>query len=115
MICSAAKRVCLRSPLRLHQAVRAFSALTDFKLADIGEGIYEVELIQWFVKEGDMVKEFDKICEVQSDKANVEITSRYSGKIESLCHGVGDLARVGKAPVKIRTEGGEGGGEEASD
>lgn len=118
MICSAAKRVCLR-PLRLHHAElhrltkRGFSALTDFKLADIGEGIYEVELIQWFVKEGDTVNEFDKICEVQSDKANVEITSRYSGKIESLCYGVGDLARVGKPLVQIRTsEAGEEGNDE---
>lgn len=45
-----------------------------------GEGIKECELIQWFVKEGDEVEEFGRICEVQSDKASVEITSPYAGK-----------------------------------
>lgn len=37
-------------------------------LADIGEGIAEVEMMQWFVREGDAVRQFDRLCEVQSDK-----------------------------------------------
>ena len=47
--------------------------------ADIGEGIAECEIIRWFVAPGDRIAQFDKVCEVQSDKANVEITSRYDG------------------------------------
>ena len=39
-----------------------------FLLADIGEGIAEVELLQWFVSEGDTINQFDNVCEVQSDK-----------------------------------------------
>ena len=58
--------------------------LTPFLLADIGEGIAEVEVLQWFVEPGEHVKQFDKVCEVQSDKANVEITSRFDGIVESL-------------------------------
>ena len=41
----------------------------------------QVELLQWFVAEGQTIKAFDRICEVQSDKATVEISSRYDGKV----------------------------------
>lgn len=51
---------------------------------------------EWFVKEGDVVAQFDNICEVQSDKASVTITSRYDGKIVKLYHKVDDIALVGK-------------------
>mmetsp|Transcript_31622 Transcript_31622/g.51558 ORF Transcript_31622/g.51558 Transcript_31622/m.51558 type:complete len:555 (-) Transcript_31622:221-1885(-) len=77
---------------------------TPFLLADIGEGISEVELLQWFVSPGDNVAQFDRVCEVQSDKAAVEITSRFDGIVESLCGGVGDMMFVGKPLLYIATE-----------
>ena len=36
-------------------------------------GIKEVQIIQWFVEQGARVEQFDKICEVQSDKATTEV------------------------------------------
>lgn len=48
------------------------------------------------MKEGQEVSEFDNICEVQSDKASVTITSRYDGKILKLHHKIDDIALVGK-------------------
>lgn len=74
-------------------------------MADIGEGIAEVELIQWFVKEGDRVEEFDKICEVQSDKATVEIKAPKEGVISKLYHQVGDMAKVGQPLVDFTVDG----------
>lgn len=92
-----------RSVRSFHSSYIAW-AKTPFKLADIGEGISEVELIQWFVKPGDKVEEFSKICEVQSDKAAVEITSRYEGTIMKLHHEVGAIAKVGSVLVDIETQ-----------
>ncbi|KAE9355595.1 Lipoamide acyltransferase component of branched-chain alpha-keto acid dehydrogenase complex [Phytophthora fragariae] len=81
-------------------AVVAFPEI-PFKLADIGEGIAEVEVLQWFVKSGDEVKQFQNVCEVQSDKATVEITSRYDGVVTKVHYEVGDMAKVGSTLIDI--------------
>lgn len=61
-----------------------------------------------FVEPGQTVAEFDKICEVQSDKASVEITSRFSGTISKLHYNVNDVAKVGEPLVDIEVAGEEG-------
>jgi hypothetical protein len=76
-----------------------------FLLADIGEGITECQLIQWFVQPGARVEQFDKICEVQSDKASVEITSPFDGVIKKLHYEPDDMAITGKPLVDIDIEG----------
>ncbi|EEY57866.1 lipoamide acyltransferase component of branched-chain alpha-keto acid dehydrogenase complex, putative [Phytophthora infestans T30-4] len=81
-------------------AVTAFPEV-PFKLADIGEGIAEVEVLQWFVKSGDEVKQFQNVCEVQSDKATVEITSRYDGVVTKVHYEVGEMAKVGSTLIDI--------------
>ncbi|KAL9087829.1 MAG: hypothetical protein Q9159_003426 [Coniocarpon cinnabarinum] len=72
-----------------------------YLLADIGEGIREVEIIQWFVKPGARVEQFQKICEVQSDKAITEISSRFDGIIQKLHYEANEMAQVGRPLVDI--------------
>ncbi|CEP10454.1 hypothetical protein [Parasitella parasitica] len=78
--------------------------IKPFLLADIGEGITECEIVQWFVEPGATVEEFDKVCEVQSDKASVEISSRYAGKVVKLHYDKHDVAKVGFPLVDIETD-----------
>ncbi|GET85751.1 dihydrolipoamide branched chain transacylase, putative [Leishmania tarentolae] len=76
-----------------------------YKLADIGEGITEVQVLSVRVKAGDVINEFDPICEVQSDKATVEITSRYTGVVEAVYLQPGAAAKVGSVMLDIVPEG----------
>ncbi|KAJ2823338.1 hypothetical protein GGI24_003704 [Coemansia furcata] len=93
-----------RSELRGFHSTTSTSKIVAYKLADIGEGITECEIIQWFVKPGDKVSQFDKICEVASDKATVEITSRYDGIVKKLHYNDNDIALVGKPIVDIELD-----------
>lgn len=76
-----------------------------FKFPDIGEGIHEGEILKWFVKVGDDVKEDDPLCEVQNDKAVVEIPSPVEGKILKLHVDEGGIATVGEPFVSFDAEG----------
>ncbi|TKS75255.1 Lipoamide acyltransferase component of branched-chain alpha-keto acid dehydrogenase complex, mitochondrial [Collichthys lucidus] len=94
----------MSSSRTLHTAAVSRGPVLQFKLSDIGEGIMEVTVKEWYVKEGDKVSQFDSICEVQSDKASVTITSRYDGVIKKLYYDVDATALVGKPLVDIETE-----------
>ncbi|KAL6850352.1 hypothetical protein ACP4OV_020979 [Aristida adscensionis] len=75
--------------------------LVEVPLAQTGEGIAECELLRWFVAEGDQVDEFQPLCEVQSDKATIEITSRFKGKVHQIHFGPGDIVKVGETLLKM--------------
>ncbi|TRY61206.1 hypothetical protein TCAL_04195 [Tigriopus californicus] len=79
--------------------------VVQFHLSDIGEGIKEVTIKEWFVQPGDTVAQFDQICEVQSDKASVTITSRFDGVIRKLYHDVDGVAQTGDPLVDIEVDG----------
>ena len=76
-----------------------------FRLPDIGEGIHEGEIVKWFVKAGDKVQEDDILCEVQNDKAVVEIPSPVEGTVEEIFVEEGVVAVVGDALIKFDAPG----------
>ncbi|GAB7355780.1 hypothetical protein MBLNU459_g6462t1 [Dothideomycetes sp. NU459] len=99
-------RRCSRTSIRLNHR-RFFHAsgrrdvIKPFLLADIGEGTRECQIIQWFVKPGARVEQFDKLCEVQSDKTASDITSPFDGVIKKLYYEPDDMAIVGKPLLDI--------------
>jgi len=77
----------------------------EFRLPDIGEGIHEGEIVKWFVKPGDKVNEDDVLCEVQNDKAVVEIPSPVAGTVEEVLVDEGTVAIVGDVLIKFDAPG----------
>jgi 2-oxoisovalerate dehydrogenase E2 component (dihydrolipoyl transacylase) len=70
------------------------TVIEDFLLPDIGEGIVECEVVDWLVKEGDVIAEDQAVCDVMTDKALVQIPAKYAGKIVRLYTAKGDIAKV---------------------
>ncbi|MBH3427798.1 dihydrolipoamide acetyltransferase family protein [Pseudomonas alkylphenolica] len=75
------------------------------KMPDIGEGIAQVELVEWFVKVGDTVTEDQVVADVMTDKATVEIPSPVSGKVLALGGQPGEVMAVGSELIRIEVEG----------
>jgi pyruvate dehydrogenase E2 component (dihydrolipoamide acetyltransferase) len=77
----------------------------QFKMPDIGEGIHEGEIVKWFIKSGDTVQEDDILCEIQNDKAVVEIPSPVAGTVIDVLIGEGTVATVGQVLVTFDAPG----------
>ncbi|MDM7275878.1 MAG: dihydrolipoamide acetyltransferase family protein [Thermoprotei archaeon] len=72
--------------------------IKQVKLPDIGEGISEGEIVEWLVKEGSYVKQFQPIVRVLTAKATVEIPSPYEGVLVRILAKPGDTVPV-RAPI----------------
>lgn len=77
----------------------------NFVFPDVGEGIEKGILKHWKVKQGDKVKVDQPLCEVETDKAVVEMPSPKAGTILKLFHKEGDTINVGEVLVVIGEEG----------
>ena len=73
----------------------------EFRLADVGEGIHEVQVLAWKVRPGDEVAAFQPLCQVESAKATVELTSPVAGRVVETRVPEGGLAQVGQVLAVI--------------
>ncbi|MCE9532977.1 MAG: 2-oxo acid dehydrogenase subunit E2 [Planctomycetes bacterium] len=67
----------------------------DFPLPELGEGVYEAELVRWLVKPGDAVKRGQSLLEVMTDKATMEVPTPFAGTIHSIIGETGQRLKVG--------------------
>ncbi|MDI9258680.1 dihydrolipoamide acetyltransferase family protein [Alicyclobacillus sendaiensis] len=77
----------------------------EFKLADIGEGIHEGEILRWLVNEGDHVDQDAPLVEVQTDKVAAELPSPVAGVVERIVAREGQVVPVGTVLAVIREAG----------
>src|SRR5580765_1141674 len=67
----------------------------DFALPELGEGVYEAELVRWLVKPGDVIKRGQALMEVMTDKATMEVPSPFAGTVNDLQADPGDVLKIG--------------------
>jgi pyruvate dehydrogenase E2 component (dihydrolipoamide acetyltransferase) len=67
----------------------------QFTLPEIGEGVYEAEMVAWLVKPGDTVKRGQNLLEVMTDKATMEVPSPFIGTVSELKVEPGQKIKVG--------------------
>ena len=76
-------------------------SLHTITMPDLGEGIAEVELVEWRVKPGDTVAEDQILCDVMTDKAAVEVPSPVAGRVTELGGEIGQMMAVGSVLIRI--------------
>ncbi len=75
-----------------------------FNLPDLGEGLPDAEIHEWFIKEGDTVEVDQPLVAMETAKAVVEIPSPLAGKIEILYGKPGDIIKTGSPLVKFTAQ-----------
>ena len=64
-------------------------------MPQLGESVTEGTISKWLVKVGDIVKKYDPLCEVNTDKVNAEVPSSFTGTVTEIVVGEGETVEVG--------------------
>ena len=75
-----------------------------FYLPDLGEGLPDATIVEWLVKEGDVVKLDAPLVSMETAKAVVEVPAPYSGKVVKLHGKNGDVIDTGAALIDVELD-----------
>jgi pyruvate dehydrogenase E2 component (dihydrolipoamide acetyltransferase) len=76
----------------------------EFRLPDPGEGLTEAEIDTWYVESGEEIAEDDRLCDVETDKALVEIPAPCTGTVTELVAEPGEVVAVGDVIAVFETD-----------
>ena len=75
-----------------------------FLLPDLGEGLPDATIVEWYVKVGDTIKLDENLVSMETAKAVVEVPSPFSGTVVKLYGANGDVIITGAALVDIELD-----------
>ena len=76
----------------------------EFKLPSLGENVRTGDVVKVLVKEGDVIEANQGVCELETDKAVVEIPCPYAGRILKVHFREGQTVEVGQTLLTIASE-----------
>lgn len=75
----------------------------DFKLPELGENITSGDVVNVLVEEGQQIEANQGVCELETDKAVIEIPSPQAGRVEKVHFKKGDTVKVGQTLLTLET------------
>jgi 2-oxoisovalerate dehydrogenase E2 component (dihydrolipoyl transacylase) len=74
-------------------------------LPELGEGLLDATVVAVLVGPGDEISRLQSVLEVETDKATVEVTSPWSGRVDSVLVEPGSLVQVGDDLLIVNAAG----------
>jgi len=84
----------------LEEAI-AGAEIFDVTLPSLGESVTEATIIEWIKSVGDQIALDEEICEITSDKADLEVPSPAEGVLAEIVAQPGDTVEVGGLLARI--------------
>ena len=79
-------------------------AISIFRLPDLGEGLTEADVVEWYVAEGEPVGLDEPVVALESAKAVVDIPSPVAGRVRRHCAQPGETVATGAPLVEFEVE-----------
>ncbi len=76
-----------------------------FNFPDIGEGLEEGKIIEWYVEKGQEIKSGDSLVKMETDKVVTDIPSPKDGVVAMKYGSPGEVVKVGNPLVELDIEG----------
>lgn len=76
-----------------------------FNFPDIGEGLDEGTILEWYVVKGQQIKSGDPLLKMETDKVVTDIPSPKTGTLTMVYGKIGEVINVGNPLVEIEIEG----------
>ena len=76
----------------------------QFLLPDLGEGLPDATIVEWYVKVGDTIKLDDNLVSMETAKAVVDVPSPVSGKVLKLAGAAGDVIITGSVLAEFEID-----------
>lgn len=75
-----------------------------FLLPDLGEGLPDATIVEWYVKEGDTIRLDENLVSMETAKAVVDVPSPVSGKVLKLAGAAGDIIVTGSMLAEFEVD-----------
>lgn len=79
------------------------AGVTPLVMPQAGNTMEEGTIVRWLVAPGDRIEVGQVVCEIETDKATVELEAAHAGRLARILAGAGEVVPV-KAPIALLAE-----------